>query len=204
MTKREYLFWPVVIVFFLVWTVWIVFLPTLSSTGVIFFILELVRFSIILSFFTAATIFVFKASLTSVYALTKSTKLGMLLAGIYALSLVYYEASLRILNLSPNPWYILSLPFNAIAEELVFRGFIYTYLQHSIGRVQAVLISSVLSTLFYVPSAIFILELQSEAFIALMTQVFIFSLFQGCIRYVSKSVYPSILTHLIKNLLTLL
>lgn len=198
MDRTRMLFWLILVSFFTLWCLRVLYLPSATGTGIFIALLELVRLLILVGFFVIAVRFVFRASLTDAFALAKPSRVGIFLSAIYISSLVFYESFTRILILTPDPWLLLSIPLTAITEELIFRGFVFTYLLHSLGKIQAVLISAVLATLFSFPALIFVAGLTGDAFTAVMSQIFIFSLVQGVIRYYSKSVYPPIVVSMVR------
>jgi membrane protease YdiL (CAAX protease family) len=193
-------FWVLIAGFFMLWTFRVLYLPApesdtlwgfLQNTGlrVVFFLIP----------FLLAAFFLSKDSLRDIFALHKGTPIGWLLASFYAGALIIIEISQRAITPTTTVWMSLNFSLTPIIEELVFRGFIFTRLLKMTGKVQTVLISSVLFTLIHFPGWIFISGLKGENFLTITGQVFVFSLIQGVIRLFAKSVLPNIVVHIVNN-----
>ncbi len=201
MSHRASLFWLVIISLFFFWTVRVLFLPSPQTvTGEAFVLNTVLR---MLFFFLPVFLgaILLRDPLRDVFALHLPKLAGSIIAALYSLGLIFFELTERTISLTNNPWILLNFPFAPIIEELVFRGFLFTHLQKTVGDVQAVLLSSILFTFIHFPGWIFVAGLQGENFLTVTGQVFFFGLVQGVIRLVSKSVYPSITVHLVNNFL---
>lgn len=202
MRANSSLFWLVTFVFFLLWALRVLFLPApMTTTGLSFLNNTSLRILLFFCPFLLAAVFLHKESLRDTFALHKPKVTGIIIASVYSLGLLYFELTTKAVTLPTNPWVFLNFPFAPVIEELVFRGYIFTNLERTTGKVQAVLISSVLFVLIHFPGWIFLSELKGEAFLTATGQVFLFSLVQGVIRLYAKSVYPNIAVHLINNAL---
>jgi uncharacterized protein len=200
MSSKPFLFWLLVIGFFMLWTLRVLYLPSPQSDT---FAGLLTNTSLRLVFFFCpfllAVVFLFRERLREAFAVTKSTLIGWVLAGVYSLIIVLSEFLLHAVTPPANPWLLINFPIAPVIEELVFRGFIFTKLLSITGRVQTILISSVLFTFIHFPGWIFTSQLKGENFIVITGQVFLFSLFQGVIRLYAGSVLPNIVVHVISN-----
>jgi membrane protease YdiL (CAAX protease family) len=193
-------FWLLIIIFFILWTLRVIYLPSPDSDTLIGFLNNtILRLLFFFMPFLLAAVFLGKADIRDIFSLRSGTRVGWIFASFYSLALILYEVVSRTVVMNTNPWLLINFPFAPVIEELVFRGFIFTHLLKWTGKVQTILISSVLFTLIHFPGWIFISELKGENFIVLTGQVFIFSLFQGVIRLYSKSILPNIIVHLINN-----
>lgn len=202
--KNASLFWPVIILFFIIWTLRVLYLPAPVSEDASGFITNNgLRVLLFFGPILISVIFIFRQKLTEAFALTVPSQLGVFLGVLYSSVLILFEILNRSVMLTANPWMWMSFPIAPVIEELVFRGFIFTRLLKVTGSIQTILLTSILFTLIHFPGWIFILGLRGEGFIEVTGQVFVFSLIQGVIRYYSKSVCPNILVHLVNNIFLL-
>lgn len=204
MTNRRHFLWPAILVFFTLWILRVLYLPSpITSDAPSFFINTSLRFLLFFFPILIASLYFLRDSFLQMFALVKPTITGWVLTGMYAVGIGIYLLSHAPLVIPANPWVLISFPFAPIFEELVFRGFIFSHILQTRGKVKAVLISSVLSVFIQFPSWIFISGFQGEQFLSLTGIVLLFSLLQGVVRLYGKSVYPPILIHLVNNALLL-
>ena len=198
---EQFVLWLTIGLFFVLWTLRVLFLPAPETENFFSFANNTsLRILIFLCPFVFLTVFVCKEALQDAFAIHQGTRTGWILAISYSLSLVLWEALHHVISFPHDAWALVNFPFAPIIEELVFRGYMFTHLLKFTGKLETILITSVLFTLIHFPGWIFLSGLQGEPFLTRAGGIFIFSLVQGVIRLYAKSVLPNIFVHLVNNL----
>ena len=112
----------------------------------------------------------------------------------------------NFLYTAPHHWaqLLVQMTFVALAEEILFRGFILTKLssvQRRASKLLPILISSVLFVLVHVPGWLY-MQGPQPALIYLGGSVFIISCVLGLLFQVTRSLWPPVALHLLNNVLT--
>jgi membrane protease YdiL (CAAX protease family) len=112
----------------------------------------------------------------------------------------------NFLHTPPHRWaqLFVQMAFVALAEEILFRGFILTKLsslQRRASKVWPTLISSALFVLIHVPGWLY-MQGPQPALIQLAVSVFIISCVLGLLFQVTESLWPPVALHLLNNVLS--
>ncbi|MEM8534105.1 MAG: CPBP family intramembrane glutamic endopeptidase [Chloroflexota bacterium] len=104
-----------------------------------------------------------------------------------------------------QPWYMLVflLPIAPIAEEILFRGFVLRKIQDFVFFWPANLITSVLFTAIHWPNWLYT-QMPLETIITSSLSIFVLSCLLGYLVQRTNSLWPSIITHILNNLVAAL
>ncbi|NOK60693.1 MAG: hypothetical protein GFH27_549297n294 [Chloroflexi bacterium AL-W] len=102
-----------------------------------------------------------------------------------------------------QPWYslIFLLPIAPIAEEILFRGFVLRKIQDFVFFWPANLITSVLFTVIHWPHWLYT-QMPGETIITSSLRIFVLSCLLGYLVKRTNSLWPSIVTHILNNLVS--